>query len=180
MSEGHLRLVALSVLGGPLHGRRHNPEEVVAEILIGSDPDCHLVLELPGISPIHAKLWADLNEATVYDTSAPRGVYVNTTRVEDKAAVVEGDVLWLGPPQEPDSVCVKLQFEPWVEVLPGMSAGSEGKRGERGERGGRRRGAGDAESPSRSLPTRSRPRPRRSRRPWPRSWKTRWRRKRRP
>ena len=123
MSEP-LRLVSLSILGGPLHGRRHNPEEVVAEILIGSDPDCHLVVELPGISPIHAKLWADLNESTVYDTSAPRGVYVNTTRVEDKAPVGEGDVLWLGPPQEPDSVCVKLHFEPWVEVLPGVSAPS--------------------------------------------------------
>jgi hypothetical protein len=119
MSEGHLRLVSLSILGGSLHGRRHNPDEVVAEILIGSDPDCHLVIELPGISPIHAKVWADLSESTVYDTSAPRGVYVNTERVQDKARIGEGDVLWLGPPQEPDSVCVKLHFEPWVEVLPG-------------------------------------------------------------
>jgi hypothetical protein len=118
MSEGHLRLVSLSILGGSLHGRRHNPDEVVAEILIGSDPDCHLVVELPGISPIHAKVWADLNESTVYDTRAPRGVYVNTERVEQKAAIRAGDVLWLGPPQEPDSVCVQLHFEPWVEVLP--------------------------------------------------------------
>ena len=118
MSEGHLRLVSLSILGGSLHGRRHNPDEVVAEILIGSDPDCHLVVELPGISPIHAKVWADLSESTVYDTSAPRGVYVNTERVEQKAPIRAGDVLWLGPPQEPDSVCVQLHFEPWVEVLP--------------------------------------------------------------
>jgi hypothetical protein len=118
MSEDHLRLVSISVLGGPLHGRRHSPDEVVAEILIGSDPGCHLVVELPGISPIHAKLWADLNESTVYDTSAPRGVYVNTERVTDKARVGDGDVLWLGPPQEPESVCVQCHFEPWVEVLP--------------------------------------------------------------
>ncbi len=120
MSEGHLRLVSLSILGGSLHGRRHNPDEVVAEILIGSDPDCHLVIDLPGISPIHAKVWADLSESTVYDTSAPRGVYVNNERVQDNARIGEGDVLWLGPPQEPDSVCVKLHFEPWVEVLPGV------------------------------------------------------------
>src|SRR3990172_7660215 len=120
MSEGPLRLVSLSILGGPLHGRRHNPDEVVAEILIGSDPDCHLVVELPGISPIHAKVWADLNESIVYDTSAPLGVYVNTERVEGKAPISEGDVLWLGPPKEPDSVCVQLQFEPWVEVLPSV------------------------------------------------------------
>ena len=118
MSEGPLRLVSLSILGGPLHGRRHNPDEVVAEILIGSDPDCHLLVELPGISPIHAKVWADLNESTVYDTSAPQGVYVNTERVEEKAPIKDGDVLWLGPPKQPDSVCIQLQFEPWVEVLP--------------------------------------------------------------
>lgn len=124
MSEGHLRLVSLSILGGPLHGRRHSPDEVVAEILIGSDPDCHLLVELPGISPIHARVWADLNESTVYDTSAPRGVYVNTERVEGKgkAPIAEGDVLWLGPPQDPESVCVKLHFEPWVEVLPPVRA----------------------------------------------------------
>ncbi len=118
MSEGHLRLVSLSILGGSLHGRRHNPDEVVAEILIGSDPGCQLVVDLPGISPIHAKVWADLNESTVYDTSAPRGVYVNAERVEHKAPIGERDVLWLGPPQEPDSVCIQCQFEPWIEVLP--------------------------------------------------------------
>ena len=126
MPEGQLRLVSLAILGGPLHGRRHSPDEVVAEILIGSDPDCHLVVEIPGISPIHAKLWADLNECTVYDTSAPRGVYVNTERVEEKARITAGDVVWLGPPQEPGSVCVQLQFEPWVEMLPGLPAEGEG------------------------------------------------------
>ena len=121
MSEGHLRLVSLSILGGPLDGRHHDPEEVVAEILIGSDPGCHLVVEHPGISPIHAKVWADLNESIVYDTSAPRGVYLNNERVTGKATIGTGDVIWLGPPQEEDSVCVQCRFEPWVEVLPGAS-----------------------------------------------------------
>ena len=118
MADPKLRLVALTVLGGALHGRRHNPDEVVTEILIGSDPDCHLVVDLPGVSPIHARIWADLDQSVVYETRAPRGLYVNTDRVEGQASIDEGDVLWLGPPQEPDSVCVQLHFEPWVEHLP--------------------------------------------------------------
>ena len=72
MAQQKMRLVAISVLGGTLHGRRHNPDEVVTEILIGSDPDCHLVVDLPGVSPIHARIWADLDQSVVYETRAPR------------------------------------------------------------------------------------------------------------
>jgi hypothetical protein len=126
MSEDRLRLASLSVLGSPLHGRRYDPEEVVGEVLIGSDSSCHLVVDLPSISPIHAKIWTDLGDCKVKDTSAPRGVYVNTERVEQEARIDEGDVLWLGPPQEPGSVCIKCHFKPWVERLPGGPAESEG------------------------------------------------------
>src|SRR5512134_1311102 len=118
MADPKLRLAALTVLGGALHGRRHDPDEVVTEILVGSDPDCHLVVDLPGVSPIHARIWADLDQSVVYETRAPRGLFVNTDRVDGQASIREGDVLWLGPPQEPDSVCVQLHFEPWVEQLP--------------------------------------------------------------
>ena len=125
MSGERLRLASVSVLGGSLHGRRRDLEEVVAEVLVGSDPDCHLVVDLPSISPIHARLWTDLDQAEVQDTRAPRGVYVNTKRVEGQAILRPGDMLWLGPPQDPGSVCIQCRFEPWVEVLPG--AGSSGE-----------------------------------------------------
>ena len=123
MSGEKLRLASISVLGGSLHGRRRDLEEVVAEVLVGSDPDCHLVVDLPSVSPIHARLWTDLDQAEVRDTRAPRGLYVNTERVEGQAILRPGDVLWLGPPQDPGSVCIQCRFEPWVEVLPG--AGQE-------------------------------------------------------
>jgi len=124
MADEKMRLVSLSVLGGPLHGRRHDPDEVVTEILVGSDPDCHLVVDRPGISPIHARIWADLDESFVYDTHAPRGLFVNATRVEGQAPIGVGDVLWLGPPQDPESVCIQCRFEPWVEVLPASLVGA--------------------------------------------------------
>ncbi|HEX9188445.1 MAG TPA: FHA domain-containing protein, partial [Vicinamibacteria bacterium] len=119
MSGERLRLASLSVLGGSLHGRKRDLEEVVAEVLVGSDPDCHLVVDLPSVSPIHARLWTDLDQAEVHDTRAPRGVFVNTERVDGQAILRPGDMLWLGPPQDPGSVCIKCHFEPWVEVLPG-------------------------------------------------------------
>ena len=124
MAEEKMRLVSLSVLGGPLHGRRHDPDEVVTEILVGSDPDCHLVVDRPGVSPLHARIWADLDESVVYDTHAPRGLFVNATRVEGQAPIGAGDVLWLGPPQDPESVCIQCRFEPWVEVLPASLVGA--------------------------------------------------------
>jgi hypothetical protein len=119
MAEGASRLSSLVVLGGPLKGRRHDLEEVVTEVLIGSDDSCHLTVDLPTISPIHARIWADLNDVTVYDTKAPQGVYVNDDRVPGEAKVRDGDVLWLGPPGDADSVAIQCRFEPWVEVLPG-------------------------------------------------------------
>ena len=88
------------------------------EVLIGSDSSCQLCVDLPSISPIHARVWTELGQATARDTSAPRGLYVNSARVETEAVVGEGDVLWLGPPNEPESVCIQCRFEPWSEVLP--------------------------------------------------------------
>ena len=118
MPQERLRLASLTVLGGSLHGRRYEPQEVVGELLIGSDPDCHLVVDLPSVSPIHARVWTDLDASKVQDTHAPRGVYLNGQRVEGDAPLGPNDVLWLGPPGEAGSVCVQPRFEPWVERLP--------------------------------------------------------------
>jgi hypothetical protein len=96
-------------MGGPLAGTRLEIDDAVDEILVGSDPDCRLSLDLPGVSPIHARVWRDLGGITVYDTRSPMGLYVNDTRVVDQAAVRDGDVLWLGAPGEPDSVMIQCR-----------------------------------------------------------------------
>jgi len=67
VAEERLRLVSLTVLGGTLHGRRYDPDEVVTEILIGSDPDCHLVVDHRH-QPDSRRVWADLDQSMVYDT----------------------------------------------------------------------------------------------------------------
>src|SRR5437899_8292985 len=100
---------SLTVLGGPLKGKTLLVEDAVDEILVGSDPDSRLCLELPGVSPIHARIWLDLAGATVYDTRSARGVYINDARVSGEAPLHDGDVLWLGPPGEPESVMIQFR-----------------------------------------------------------------------
>src|SRR5205814_2844820 len=107
---------SLNVLSGPLAGSVFVLEDAVDNILIGSDSTCQFVIDAPGVSPIHARLWVDLNGATVYDTNSPAGVYVNDDRVVKEAAVRNGDILWLGPPGEEGSVLIQC-------ILPAPAAG---------------------------------------------------------
>ena len=111
MSDVPLRLASLMVLGGALHGKHFDLEDLVDEILIGSDPDCRLQVDMPGVSPIHARVWVDLEGAVLHDTHSPRGLYVNFERVEGKANLQDGDMIWLGPPQEPGSIMIQCHFE---------------------------------------------------------------------
>ena len=106
MAEG----ASLTVMGGPMAGTRLVIDDAVDEILVGSDPDCRLSLDLPGVSPIHARVWRDLGGITVYDTHSPQGLYVNDERVVDQAPLRDGDVLWLGPPGDPDSVMIQCRL----------------------------------------------------------------------
>ena len=100
---------SLTVLGGPLKGKTLLLEDAVDEILVGSDPDSKLCLDVPGVSPIHARIWLDLAGAKVYDTRSPRGVYINDARVDGEAPLKDGDILWLGPPGEEESVMIRYR-----------------------------------------------------------------------
>jgi pSer/pThr/pTyr-binding forkhead associated (FHA) protein len=115
------KVPSLNVLSGPLAGHRFVIEDAVDNILIGSDPSCGFVLDTPGVSPIHARLWIDLNGATIYDTNSPAGVYVNDDRVVKEAPVRNGDILWLGPPGAEGSVLIQC-------VLPVADVGAAAAR----------------------------------------------------
>src|SRR5262245_33773493 len=103
---------SLNVLSGPLAGQRFVLEDAVDNILIGSDPSCAVCLDSPGVSPIHARLWIDLEGAKVFDTNSPAGVYVNDDRVVKEAPVRNGDILWLGPPGEEGSTLIQCILPP--------------------------------------------------------------------
>src|SRR5687768_10132265 len=111
-------------MAGPMAGTALLIDDAVDEILIGSDPDCRLSLDLPGVSPIHARVWRDLGGMTVYDTRSPQGVYVNDDRVVDEAPLRDGDVLWLGAPGDPDSVMIQCRLP--EEGILGAPVGEAG------------------------------------------------------
>jgi len=121
---------SLTVLGGPLKGKTLLLEDAVDEILVGSDPDSRLCLDLPGVSPIHARIWLDLAGATVYDTRSARGVYINDTRVEGEAPMHDGDILWLGAPGQEDSVMIQFRGPAGIIPATGPPAASVAARDE--------------------------------------------------
>lgn len=101
---------SLTVLSGSLAGKRLDIDGSADEVLVGSDPDCGLALDLPGVSPIHARVSLDQGELFVHDTRSARGVFVNDDRVEGEVSLRDGDVLWLGPPGDPDSVMLQCRL----------------------------------------------------------------------
>src|SRR5215208_1861185 len=125
-------VASFTVMGGPLDRQRLETDEAVDEILIGSDTDCRFCLDTPGVSPIHARIWMDLDGVTVHDTHSPRGVYVNDDRVAGQAPLHDRDILWLGPPGAEGSVMIECRFA--------SSAAQEDAR----PAGGRPAGAGES------------------------------------
>jgi len=98
------------VLSGSMGGTVFIVDDSVDNILIGSDASCRFALPGPGVDPIHARLWIDLEGITVYDTDSPRGVYINDDRVQGQARLRNGDILWLGPPGDDQSVMLQCRL----------------------------------------------------------------------
>ena len=107
MADSSSQQPSLTVLGGPLGGQRLVLDDAVANLLIGSDPSCDLYLPHDTVSPIHARLWVDLDGAVLHDTSSPYGVYVNDVRVVGKHPLHNGDIVWLGSPGGADVVMIQ-------------------------------------------------------------------------
>src|SRR5262245_22095667 len=121
-----LPYATLTVLGGALKGTQLVIDDAVDDVLIGSDPDCRLFLDVPGVSPIHARLWLDAEGAVLHDTRSPAGVWVNDDRVSDKYALKDGDIVWLGEPGGPDSGMVLFRGGPenTAAAAPSQAAGA--------------------------------------------------------
>ena len=123
MSEDGARLSSLAVLGGPLHGKVYRLSRDPEEITIGSGPSCRFRLENPAIAPLHARIVADETGAAVFDAQSPQGLYLNFEKVEGRAALHDGDMLRLGPPQDRASVMIQLEFGgELLEAAPASSS----------------------------------------------------------
>jgi hypothetical protein len=105
MSEA--KAASLTVLGGPLAGLRQVLPES-GTLTIGSSPGSGLQLDLPSVSPYHARVVVQEDRVTVHDTGSTRVVHVNDNPLERGGTVLRnGDILWLGPPGEDDVVMLQ-------------------------------------------------------------------------
>src|SRR5688572_30179644 len=125
MADSSSQQPSLTVLGGPMGGQRLVLDDAVANLLIGSDPSCDFYLPHDTVSPIHARLWVDLEGAVLHETSSPHGVYVNDTRVAGKHPLHNGDIVWLGSPGGADVVmiqCTLAEKQPAASAVPEVDA----------------------------------------------------------
>jgi len=113
---------SLTVLGGDKAGARFVFEEAVDNVLVGSDPSCRFCLDVAGISPVHARIWIDDTGITIYDTNSPRGLFVNDDRVDAQVRLRNGDIIWLGPPGEEESVMLQCRIPGRAEAVPATVA----------------------------------------------------------
>ena len=98
---------SLTVLGGPLAGTQCSlPED--GTFTIGSAPGSSLYLDLPGVSPYHARVVVQDGKVTVHDTGSSRTVHVNDNALDREGTELRnGDILWLGVPGEEDVVMMQ-------------------------------------------------------------------------
>jgi pSer/pThr/pTyr-binding forkhead associated (FHA) protein len=111
---------SLTVLGGPFAGTRCVLPES-GTVTLGSAPGSGLRLDLPTVSPYHARIVVEDGSVTVHDTGASRALHVNDNPLEPDGTVLRnGDILWLGSPGEDDVVMLQciLPRRPVVAPSP--------------------------------------------------------------
>src|SRR5512137_637973 len=101
------KTASLTVLGGPLAGTRCVLPDA-GTLTLGSSAGSGLGLDLPTVSPFHARIVVEDGRVTVHDTGATRRVHVNDNPLEPGGTVLRnGDIVWLGTPGEEDVVMLQ-------------------------------------------------------------------------
>jgi len=124
MAEG--KTASLTVLGGPLAGTQC-PLPEGGTLTVGSSPGSSLQLDLPGVSPYHARIVVEGGRITVHDTGSSRTVHVNDNALDRAGTELRnGDILWLGVPGDDDVVMLQCILpRGWAEaalIPPGALA----------------------------------------------------------
>jgi serine/threonine protein phosphatase PrpC len=91
-SRPNIRLGWLAFLEGPSRGKVTALE---ANVIIGADPGCTVVLQEPYVSTRHAEIRAGEDGFELRDLGSTNGTYVNDIRVQ-QTALVDGDVIRFG------------------------------------------------------------------------------------
>jgi len=101
------KTASLTVLGGPLAGTQADLPES-GTLTIGSSAESSLYLDLPAVSPYHARVVVEAGRITVHDTGSLRTVHVNDNVIGPEGTELRnGDILWLGAPGDDDVVMLQ-------------------------------------------------------------------------
>ena len=112
------KAASLTVLGGPLAGARCVLPESGA-VTIGSEVGSTLRLDLPTVSPTHARVTVVAGRVTVQGAGIGRDLHVNDNPVEEAGTVLRnGDILWLGSPGDDDVVMLQCFLPRRASELP--------------------------------------------------------------
>ncbi|PYQ18735.1 MAG: hypothetical protein DMF79_14260, partial [Acidobacteria bacterium] len=107
---------SLTVLGGPMAGTRFVFEEGTQHISVGSDESSSFRLQLPGVSPSHARIVIEAGGVTIYAAGGEAGLHVNDNKVDEGGTPLRnGDIVWLGTPGDVDVVMLQC-------ILPRVAA----------------------------------------------------------
>ena len=120
------KTASLTVLGGPLAGTQCVLPDS-GTLTIGSSPDSTLYLDLPAVSPYHARVVIEPGRITVHDTGSSRTVHLNDNAVDAEGTELRnGDILWLGAPGDDDVVMLQCILPKSPAVAPVPEALSSG------------------------------------------------------
>jgi DNA-binding winged helix-turn-helix (wHTH) protein len=91
LSEGAGQSAAMALLWG---GRWFLLEE--GEHLVGRDPGCRILVDVPGVSRHHARIRVAPDRVVLEDLGSKNGTYVNRRRVDASVVLEHGDEVSLG------------------------------------------------------------------------------------
>jgi hypothetical protein len=73
---------------GPLEGQRW---KIKAELLLGRDPDCDIVIPMRQVSRHHTRVFQGPDGAMVEDLDSKNGTYVNGKLIQEPVILIDGD-----------------------------------------------------------------------------------------
>jgi pSer/pThr/pTyr-binding forkhead associated (FHA) protein len=86
------------------------------KMIVGRDPSCDTVIDLPMVSGRHALLTRRDSQAVIKDLGSSNGTFVNGQRIDAETPVRDGDLIGLG------SHTVALAIEPLVVTMTPLPA----------------------------------------------------------
>jgi pSer/pThr/pTyr-binding forkhead associated (FHA) protein len=92
--------------------------------LVGRGPQCHVVLDDPRVSRVHARLTVDSGGIAIEDVGSANGVYVNGQRISASLRLSNGDGVVIGDQELGFEVAAVARRRPQRDTVPEDAPGA--------------------------------------------------------